>query len=65
MREAIRVEHTCLEDVRQALVAWKDRCRKKSADERVQESQICAQYKQDHNLDDELIKRRTNLVRPD
>ena len=27
-----------------------------SADERVKEEQLCAQYKQDRNLDDELIK---------
>ena len=56
VREAIRVVHTCLDDVRQALGAWTDLCRKMSADERAQEEQRCAQFKQDRNLDDELIK---------
>ena len=56
VKELIRVVHTCLDDVRQALGAWTDLCRKMSADERALEDQLCAQYKQAHNLDDELIK---------
>ena len=56
MCEAIRVVHTCLDDVRQALGAWTDLCQKMSPDERLREEQRRAQYIQDHNLDDELIK---------